>query len=170
MGAHSAPRSKASLYLSIALAVALAAGAWWALFARGSDEAPPNVGSSARTVETISVVDDAGPSKVHKRSATGTVETSEVFASRDPFAPLVKDEKAGGDTSSSDERDANVVALEDASDDGSARIDVNGSVHSVVEGDVFAENFKLLSVSGECASMLFGDDQFTLCEGEEILK
>jgi hypothetical protein len=47
---------------------------------------------------------------------------------------------------------------------------VNGDVHSVAEGDVFAENFKLLSVSGDCASMLFGDDQFTICEGEEILK
>ena len=43
-------------------------------------------------------------------------------------------------------------------------------MHTVAEGEVFAENFKFLSVSGECATMLFGDDQFTLCEGEEILK
>jgi hypothetical protein len=169
VGAHSAPRGKSPLYLSIAIAVALAAGAWWVLFSRGSDEAPRDVGSPARTVETVSAVEDPGSSKAHKRSATGTVETSEVFASRDPFAPLVKDEKVGGE-SSSDERDAKVVALEDVSDDGSVRIDVNGSMHSVAEGEVFAENFKLLSVSGECASMLFGDDQFTLCEDEEILK
>ena len=51
-----------------------------------------------------------------------------------------------------------------------ARVQVDGTVYTVAEGERFADNFELLSVSGECASMLFGDDQFSLCEGEEILK
>ena len=51
-----------------------------------------------------------------------------------------------------------------------ARVQVDGTVYTVREGDRFAENFELLSVNGQCASMLFGDDQFSLCEGEEILK
>jgi hypothetical protein len=51
-----------------------------------------------------------------------------------------------------------------------ARVQVDGTVYTVGEGDRFAENFEILSISGQCASMLFGDDQFSLCEGEEILK
>ena len=51
-----------------------------------------------------------------------------------------------------------------------ARIQVDGTVYTVGEGDRFAENFELVSISGECASLLYGDDQFSLCEGEEILK
>jgi len=51
-----------------------------------------------------------------------------------------------------------------------ARVQVDGTVYTVGEGDRFADNFEVLSISGECASLLFGDDQFSLCEGEEILK
>ena len=51
-----------------------------------------------------------------------------------------------------------------------ARVQVDGTVYTVSEGDRFADNFELLSANGQCASMLFGDDQFSLCEGEEILK
>jgi hypothetical protein len=51
-----------------------------------------------------------------------------------------------------------------------ARIQVDGTVYTVSEGDRFADNFQLVSVNGDCASILFGDDQFSLCEGEEILK
>lgn len=51
-----------------------------------------------------------------------------------------------------------------------AQVQVDSTVYTVDEGERFAQNFKLLSISGECATMLFGDDQFTLCEGEEILK
>jgi hypothetical protein len=51
-----------------------------------------------------------------------------------------------------------------------AQVQVDGTVYTVEEGERFAESFQLLSINGECATMLFGDDQFTLCEGEEILK
>ena len=51
-----------------------------------------------------------------------------------------------------------------------AQIQVDGSVYTVDEGESFANNFELVSASGQCATILFGDDEFTLCEGEEILK
>jgi hypothetical protein len=51
-----------------------------------------------------------------------------------------------------------------------AQIQVNGTVYTIGEGERFAENFELVSASNSCATMLFGDDEFTLCEGEEILK
>ncbi|MEA2460209.1 MAG: hypothetical protein QOH90_386 [Actinomycetota bacterium] len=55
-------------------------------------------------------------------------------------------------------------------DDARAQIQVDGIVYTVDQGETFAGNFQLLSASGGCVSMLFGDDQFSLCEGEEILK
>jgi hypothetical protein len=51
-----------------------------------------------------------------------------------------------------------------------AQVRVDGTVYTVEEGETFAENFQVLSISGDCATMLFGDDQFTLCVGQEILK
>lgn len=54
--------------------------------------------------------------------------------------------------------------------DARAQIQVDGTVYTVDRGERFATNFELLSTSGQCATMLFGDDEFTLCEGEEILK
>lgn len=54
--------------------------------------------------------------------------------------------------------------------EGRAQIQVDGTVYTVDEGEGFAGNFRLVSTSGSCATILFGDDEFTLCEGEEILK
>lgn len=51
-----------------------------------------------------------------------------------------------------------------------AQVQVDGTVYTVDEGERFADNFQLMSTSGRCATMLYGDDEFTLCEGEEILK
>jgi hypothetical protein len=44
-----------------------------------------------------------------------------------------------------------------------AQVEVDGKVYTVSEGQTFADNFKLVSISGECARFLFGDEAFTLC-------
>jgi hypothetical protein len=36
----------------------------------------------------------------------------------------------------------------------------------VDEGKRFAGHFELVSVSGNCARFLFGDESFSLCQGE----
>ncbi|MEO7803559.1 MAG: hypothetical protein ABIS18_03760 [Actinomycetota bacterium] len=51
-----------------------------------------------------------------------------------------------------------------------AQIKVGSTVFTVSVGEVFASNFKLISISGTCATLLHGDDKFTLCEGEEVFK
>jgi hypothetical protein len=51
-----------------------------------------------------------------------------------------------------------------------AQLQVDSTVYTVGEGQTFDRSFKLLSISGKCAAVLYGDDQFTLCEGQEILK
>ncbi len=49
---------------------------------------------------------------------------------------------------------------------------VNDTVHKVSAGQVFATNFKVVSLSpgDRCGRFLFGDDAFRLCRGEESLK
>ncbi len=45
-----------------------------------------------------------------------------------------------------------------------AQVEVDGRVYSVSEGDTFAQGkFKVVSISGDCATFLFGDERFTLC-------
>jgi hypothetical protein len=43
---------------------------------------------------------------------------------------------------------------------------VDGDLWTVEEGALFAENFKLVSIDAGCARFLFGDQSFTLCEGD----
>lgn len=44
------------------------------------------------------------------------------------------------------------------------QVEVDGTVYDVQEGETFAGGeFELRSVSGNCATFVFGDEQFTLC-------
>jgi hypothetical protein len=120
------------------------------------------------------------------------VETYQVFASRDPFQPVIENGSKGagvdagevmGDNPITEPRDeprannddvqGHAVTLVDVfRQDGKnkAQVEVDAEGFNLSEGEVFAENFQLVSTSGSCATLLYGDDQFTLCEGEEILK
>jgi hypothetical protein len=44
-----------------------------------------------------------------------------------------------------------------------AQVSVDGDVSVVSEGQTFHGNFELVSISGGCARMLFGDQSFILC-------
>ena len=204
------------------------------LFLRGGGEEPeaaaPPPAPPAEVVPT--------PTEPGKPDKEGPVETFEVFASKDPFKPLITAAGLGGDTTGGDgttgtdtngdgvidgddiggtdpggdtngdgvidgdDTDSGSGNGDDSSDgsgngDGTsnggggqqvdgrtvrlidvftvngeqrAQIQVDGTVYTVDEGERFAENFELLDISGQCASILYGDDQFTICEGEEILK
>ena len=45
------------------------------------------------------------------------------------------------------------------------QVEVDGQVYDVAEGDTFGpgNSFELMSVSGNCAAFVFGDESFTLC-------
>jgi hypothetical protein len=123
-------------------------------------------------------------------------ETFEVFESKDPFRPLVTEAApttgsgngtagTGGSTSggttngstgaggapapSGGQRVSLLDILEDQGET-KAQVKVGSTVYTVAPGEVFADNFKAVSISGNCATMLHGDDKFTLCEGEEVIK
>ena len=53
-----------------------------------------------------------------------------------------------------------------------ASIRVNDTVYEVAEGAAFATSYQVvtLSVADGCGQLLFEDDRFRLCEGEELLK
>ena len=51
-----------------------------------------------------------------------------------------------------------------------AQTKVGDTVHNPVVGEVFAGSYKLLAISGKTATYLFGDEQFTLTVGQEVLK
>ncbi|MBI4259253.1 MAG: hypothetical protein HY658_01685 [Actinobacteria bacterium] len=45
-----------------------------------------------------------------------------------------------------------------------AQVEVDGTVYTVSEGETFAGSFRLVDIDGTCATFLFGDERFTLCE------
>ena len=53
-----------------------------------------------------------------------------------------------------------------------ANVRVNDTVSKVGAGESFANNFKVVSLELDtrCGKFLYGDDQFRLCRGEELLK
>jgi len=67
------------------------------------------------------------------------------------------------------------VALQDVFVEGGkvkANVRVNDTVHKVASGEVFATNFKVVSLSqsDRCGRFLVGDEPFRLCKGEQLLK
>jgi hypothetical protein len=125
-------------------------------------------------------------------------ETFEVFESKDPFRPLIVEQTAaaggtanpatgtGGTSSTGGAATGSTgaggapapsggqrVTLLDVLDEGGttkAQVKVGSTVYKVASGEVFADNFKVVSISGNCVTLLHGDDKFTLCEGEEVIK
>ena len=185
--------------LAVALLVAL-----WLLVLRGGGDAPKEATTPAPPIEEPVEPAPVASQPPAAKPGGGAVETFEVFASRDPFEPLISsagdgsgdttdaivsdpsattDPSTSGDSSASsvtsdlDGSDSSVgghrVSVVDVYQDKGgpvAQIEVDGTVYKVKEGERFADNFELVAASGQCATILFGDDQFTLCEGEEILK
>jgi hypothetical protein len=111
----------------------------------------------------------------------GAVETSELFAPKDPFDPLIStSERAGGRVTGASSKASRrravggerkvLLVASTSRQGGGAEVQVDGVAYTVSRGETFAENFKLLAASGDCVAMLFGDQEFTLCEGDEILK
>ena len=66
------------------------------------------------------------------------------------------------------------IALEDiieANGVSTARIRVGGDEYSVLEGQVFAINYKLVAfTSATCVTLQYADSPFSLCEGEQVYK
>lgn len=121
------------------------------------------------------------------------VATVQLLLSRDPFASVrpavIVDDPTdgqtdgggtdgGGGTTIPDDPctgsgevvcDGQVVALVDV-DATTAVVRVDGVVYTVAEGMTFATSYRVVTIDGSCVTLLYGDDVFTLCEGEQVLK
>ena len=51
-----------------------------------------------------------------------------------------------------------------------ATVEVDGQEFTVAEGDMFADNFRAIELTKRCGTFVFGDERFTLCIGQEVLK
>jgi hypothetical protein len=51
-----------------------------------------------------------------------------------------------------------------------AAIEVDDTGYDVAEGETFADSFQLLELADACATMLYDDSRFTLCEGDAVRK
>lgn len=51
-----------------------------------------------------------------------------------------------------------------------ATVDVDDEQYTVSAGERFAGNFRMLELTRRCATMVYGDERFTLCIGEEVRK
>jgi hypothetical protein len=115
-------------------------------------------------------------------TTTTPPETFEVFEGKDPFRPLVSDNTGGGTPapspgatppSSGGASGSQRVTLVDISGSGSNRtatVEVNSTEYQVQEGDTFAGSYRVKDLTASCGTFVFGDEQFTLCVGQEVLK
>jgi hypothetical protein len=164
------------------------------VFLRGGEAPNDPAGTTAAPPPAVAQAETSPDPFEPGTSSSGSqpVETYQVFASRDPFEPVIENGSDGagvdagevmGDNpvaepraeprANNDEVQGHAVTLVDVfrqQGKNKAQVEIDSAGYNVGEGEVFAENFQLVSTSGDCATLLYGDDQFTLCEGEEILK
>jgi hypothetical protein len=199
MSRSSAAAGAPGSFVKSLVAVLVIVAAIWMIWTR-SNRGPDEIGHSrAETpeVEVVGSVSDAAHDDRDLPVTRRQVETSKVFASKDPFEPLVETESVavddtlttgtastersstgasrGDHSSKSDGGESQTTAgatveVVEVADDASVRVRIDDTTYKPRRGQVFASNFKLLSVEHECTTMLYGDEQFTLCVGEHVIK
>lgn len=122
-------------------------------------------------------------------TSTTPPETGQAFEGKDPFQPLVVAVPAGpsgspaptptptgsvtgvnGGNNSSSAVTVTLLDIRKQSGKLVATVDVNGKDYNVSEGQTFANNFRVLSLSSSCGTFVFGDERFSLCIGQQVNK
>jgi hypothetical protein len=135
----------------------------------GEPEAFPTARPSIRPTATTS----AAPTPA-------VPETDQVFEGKDPFRPLVVSGgigptpgPGGSPGPSGGANGSQRVTLIDISGSGSSRtatVEVDSTQYTVKEGETFAGSYRVKDLSASCGTFVFGDETFTLCVGQEVLK
>lgn len=128
----------------------------------------------------------ARPRPTPTPTRTTTPVTPGRFDGRDPFQPLVVAAPPGGGDGSAPPpgqsggpggpnptgRSRRVTLVDIFTQDGDrmATVTVGAQEYTVGEGDRFADNFEVVDITARCATVLFGDQRFTLCIGQEVQK
>ena len=168
--------------------IVLAAGGFFLFTSLGGEEeqAAPTTVTSPPPVEATPGTEAGEPPAEAPR-------VFRFFGGRDPFVPLIVAEAgaagtgtttaatgeapAGGEVqpvtegAEAEQEDLGGFAggkrfeVTDVVDADTVEVEVEGDAFTVDEGERFARNFEVASVSGSCARFLFGDESFTLCKG-----
>jgi hypothetical protein len=172
--------------------VLLVALLFFVFFVMGGDEtgpatAPTSPVSSPPAIPATPGTGVGEPTEEPPRAVT-------FFGGRDPFVPLIAPTTAptgspgpngsplpttspppdgGTPPPDGDPTDGNgigvtgrPVVLIDVLDESSVQVEVEGDPVTVSEGQRFAGSYQVVSVEGGCARFLYGDESFTLCEGQ----
>ena len=168
-----APRERA---LAIVLAVLVVIAVLFLLLSGGGGTTPFDTGPAITPRPTSSPVPTTPP------------ETGQAFEGKDPFQPLVSAVGPGPGPSGSPvptptgsitgvggggSGSATTVTLLDVRKVGGkqvATVEVNGKDYNVSEGQTFASNFRVISLSSSCGTFAFGDERFSLCIGQQVNK
>ncbi len=99
------------------------------------------------------------------------IANSQLSQPRDPFRPLLGPQgTTPGTTPGNDDLRVRLVEIRTVAGVQRVTVVVDGQSYDVGIGDNFATNFKLVSIDGDSAVFLFGDNAFELLEGQEVLK
>ena len=138
-------------------------------------------GSAAASPEPVATEE---PSE--EASGEPAPETFEIYSVRDPFQQLVQVAPVASATATptpepSDSEDPQATATATSTtvsmdqvgtDEGvlTASVTVDGQSFEVREGEAISGSFTLLAVAGQCGTFADGGEQFTLCQGEQIVR
>jgi hypothetical protein len=164
------PRERA---LIIIVGIVALLGVVYLLFLSGGGDEPEGFATTAPQPTTT-----ARPTVSPTPASTAVPESFEVFEGKDPFRPLIVQGTAtptpgGTPGSSGGATGGQRVTLVDISGSGSDRtatVEIDSTEYQVQAGDTFAGSYRLKSLTSECGTFVFGDESFTLCVGQEVLK
>lgn len=106
-------------------------------------------------------------------------QTLQVFEGKDPFQPLLRATPAPGGTASPSPGASGgpttgqrVSLLDIFTREGVryATVEASGQTYTVKQGDTFGGSYRVVSLSDRCGTFVFGDERFSLCVGQEVLK
>ncbi len=171
------PRERALIILFGIIAILAVV---YLLFLSGGGEEPEAFPTPRRTTPRAT----ATPTVVPTASPTGIPETIDFFEGKDPFRPLVTAGGIGGTPapqpggspgpsggpSGGDAQRVTLVSISGSGSSRTATVLVDGQEYTVSEGETFAGSYRVKSLTADCGTFVFGDEQFTLCEGQEVLK
>jgi hypothetical protein len=99
--------------------------------------------------------------------APSSTEPTDVSA---PSNPSTSDGCRGEDEVVCDGRVVTLVGVTTDDSQAVATVQVDSTVYTVAQGEVFATSFRLLLIDGSCVTLQYGDDTVRLCEGQRVLK
>ncbi len=150
---------------------------------------------AAQADSAMSSLPLAAQTEVAPTDATTTLvdipaATAQFFLGNDPFSPVrtqtvevvtsppgttpqagtEDDPCTSGAVVTCDGQSVRLIDVYDQSGANRAIVEIDGVAYDVESGQTFAVSYQVLSVEQSCATLLYGDDAFTLCEGQQILK